>query len=67
MRLAPVSAIEYLHATLPLASNHGLGVAIAELDLTDWPARGVKLAENYRESCGRFAVSHDVRSELAER
>jgi hypothetical protein len=33
-----------------LASNHDLGVAIAELDLANRPACRVKLAENYRRA-----------------
>jgi hypothetical protein len=40
MRLARVSAIEYLQAARTLASNHDLGVPIAEFDLTQRPARG---------------------------
>jgi hypothetical protein len=44
--LAPIAAIEYLQAALTLASNHDLGVALAELDLPNRPASGVKLAEN---------------------
>src|SRR5258708_80945 len=40
--------VEYLHAALTLASNHGLGAAIVELDLTDRPACCVELAENDR-------------------
>jgi hypothetical protein len=32
----------YLKAALTLASNHGLGMAIAELDLTHRPASSVK-------------------------
>jgi len=33
--LAPIAAVEYLEAARPLAYNHGLGMAIAELDLTN--------------------------------
>jgi hypothetical protein len=38
--------VEYLDAALALARSHRLGMAIAEFDLTDWPASGVQLAEN---------------------
>ena len=34
--LAPIAAVEYPEATFPFASNHGLGMAIAQLDLTHW-------------------------------
>jgi hypothetical protein len=44
--LAPITAVEYLEAALTLASNHGLGVAIAERDLTHRPACSIELAEN---------------------
>jgi len=36
--LAPIAAVEYLEAAPAFASNHGLGMAIAQLDLTNWPA-----------------------------
>jgi hypothetical protein len=52
-QLAPVAPIEYLQAVLALASDHGLGVAIAEFDLAQRPARGVKLAENDGRSTDR--------------
>jgi hypothetical protein len=48
--LAPIATIEYLQAELTLAGNHDLGMAIAQFDLTDWPASGVKLAENDRRA-----------------
>ena len=51
--LAPIAPVEYLHAALTLASDHGLGVAIAEFDLAQRPARGVKLAENDGRSTDR--------------
>jgi hypothetical protein len=50
LSLAPIAPVEYCHAACSLASNHDLGMAIAELDLTDWPASGVKLAQNYRRA-----------------
>jgi hypothetical protein len=34
--LAPIAALEYLKAALPI--NHSLGVGVAQLDLTNWPA-----------------------------
>jgi hypothetical protein len=37
---------EYLKAAHTFASNNDLGMAIAEFDLTNRPACGVKLAEN---------------------
>jgi hypothetical protein len=48
--LAPIAAVEYLQAAHSLAGNHDVGVAIAQLDLTNGPARRVKLAENYRRA-----------------
>ena len=44
--LASVTTVEYLQAAVTLASNHDLGMAIAQLDLTHRPASSVKLAEN---------------------
>jgi hypothetical protein len=35
MPLAPIAAVKYLEAALPLASNHGLGVAVAQFDLSN--------------------------------
>jgi len=51
--LAPIAAVEYLRAARTLANDHDLGVAIAELDLTNRPARGIELAESYRRSARR--------------
>jgi len=48
--LAPIATTDYLQAALTLAGNHDLGMAIAQFDLTDRPASGVKLAENYRRA-----------------
>jgi hypothetical protein len=48
--LTPIAAIKYLKTVRPLASNHCLGVAITELDLTHRSASGVKLAENNRRA-----------------
>ena len=45
MWLAPIAAVAYLESAVPFASNRRQ-MAIAELDLTNWPACGVKLAEN---------------------
>jgi hypothetical protein len=53
--LAPIATVEYLQAAVSLADNHRLGMAIAELDLTDRPACCVKLAENYRRPSRRAA------------
>ena len=33
--LAPIAAVEYLEAALPFASDYGLGMAIAQLYLTN--------------------------------
>jgi hypothetical protein len=41
MSSTPVAAIKYLEAARPFANDHGLGVAISQLDLTNWAARGV--------------------------
>jgi hypothetical protein len=46
MWLAPIAAVEYLQAAASLAGNHDLGMAIAQLDLPNGPASGVKLAQN---------------------
>jgi len=43
--LPPVAAIEYLEASRPLAGNHGLGMATAQFDLSNWPAGRVDLQE----------------------
>jgi hypothetical protein len=48
--LAPIAAVEYLEAALSFTSNDGLGVPIAQLDLTNRPASGVNLPENYRRA-----------------
>jgi hypothetical protein len=50
MWLAPIAAIEYLEAALAFTSNHGLGVAVAQLDLTDRSAGCIYFPENYRRS-----------------
>ena len=44
--LAPLAPIENLQAALTLAGSHNLGVAIAELDLTNWPARCTELPKH---------------------
>jgi hypothetical protein len=41
MWLEPFATIKDLEDARSLASNHGLGMAITELDLPDWPASGV--------------------------
>jgi len=48
--LAPIAAVEYLEAALAFASNHGLGMAIAQLDLTNWTSGCIDLPENYRRT-----------------
>jgi len=53
MGLAPIATVEYLEAALTFASNHGLGMAIAQLDLTNRTARCVDLPENYRRTACR--------------
>ncbi len=50
MSLAPITAIEYLKAAPAFARNHGLGMAITQLDLTNRPAGRINLPENYRRS-----------------
>jgi len=34
---APIAPVEYLEAAPAFASNHGLGIAVTQLDLTDRP------------------------------
>jgi hypothetical protein len=41
--LAPIAAVEYLKAARPFASDHCLGMAIAQLDLADRPSGRVDL------------------------
>ena len=48
--LAPIAAVEYLEAAFAFASNHGHGMAIAQLDLANRPAGCIDLPENYRRS-----------------
>ena len=62
--LAPIAAVEYLEAAPAFASNHGLGMAIAQLDLTNWPARCVDLQENYRR-VGRRASWRSARRRVS--
>jgi hypothetical protein len=62
--LAPIAAVEYLEAAPAFASNHGLGMAIAQLDLTNWPARCVDLPENYRR-VGRRASWRSARRRVS--
>ncbi len=50
--LAPITAIEYLEAALPFAHDHGVSMAIAQLDLTKPAAGYIDLSENYRCSLG---------------
>ena len=45
---APIAAVEYLEAALAFASNHGFGMAITQLDLTNRPSGCIDLSENYR-------------------
>jgi hypothetical protein len=37
MQLVPIATVEYLKTSRPFASNHDLGMAIAQLDLTNRP------------------------------
>jgi len=50
--LAPAAAVEYLEAAHPLASNYGLGMAIAQLDLTN----------QQRQACGELSSPFAPRS-----
>jgi len=50
MSLAPIAAVEYLEAACPFASDHGFGMAIAQLDLTSRTPRCIDLPENYRRT-----------------
>src|SRR5271166_4514598 len=56
MSLAPIAAIMNFEASRPLASNHGLGMAIAQLDLTNWPASGVDLPGELSSLCALSIV-----------
>ncbi len=49
MWLTPIAAVEYLEAALAFASNHNLGMAIAQFDLTNRSAPCVDLPENYKQ------------------
>jgi hypothetical protein len=51
--LEPIAAVEYLEAGPAFPSNHGLVMAIAQLDLTNRPARCVDLPKNYRRGARR--------------
>ena len=51
--LAPIAAVEYLEAALAFTRNQGLGMAIAQLDLTNWPASSINLPDNYRRAARR--------------
>jgi hypothetical protein len=53
MSLAPIAAVKYLEAALAFAGNHDFGMAIAKLDLSNRPARGVNLPKNYRRAARR--------------
>jgi hypothetical protein len=74
MSLAPIATVEYLKTSRPLASNHNLGVAVAELNLSNRPPSGVNLPENYRRAThdaprsstrARITASPDLNSPLA--
>ncbi len=53
MSLAPIAAVEYLKAALAFPSNHGLGMTIAQLDLSNRRTGCIDLAENYRRAAPR--------------
>ena len=76
MRLAPIAPVEYLKAALPFAVNRGLGMAIAQFDLTNRPACRVNLPKNYRciaylasrrSARRRVAASQDLNSSPSPR
>jgi hypothetical protein len=48
--LTPIAAVEYLEAVLAFPSDHGLGMAITQLDLTNRSTGRINLAENYRRA-----------------
>jgi hypothetical protein len=56
MSLAPIAAVEYLEAALSLASNHGVSVAIAQLDLTNRTTCRIDLPEYYRRATPHTAA-----------
>jgi hypothetical protein len=69
--LPPVAPVEYLEAARSLAGDHNLGVTLAEFYLSNRPAGGVNLAENYRRvtphttwrsTRARIAASPDLNS-----
>jgi len=62
--LAPIAAVEYLEAAPAFARNHGPGMPIAQLDLTNRPAGCVDLPENYRRA-GRLASRRSARRRVA--
>jgi hypothetical protein len=51
----PPASYEYLEAARPFARNDDLRMAIAELDLANWPASGVNLAQD--DGCAPFCAS----------
>jgi len=68
--LAPIAPVEYLQAALLFANDHGVSIAIVELDLTDRPACCVKHPENYRPFAQRNVarcVHEQARGFLPER
>ena len=48
MSLAAITTVKYHESALAFPSNHDRGMTIAQLDLSNRPARGVNLPENYR-------------------
>jgi hypothetical protein len=50
MWLAPIATVEYLETIPAFASNHGLGMTVAQLDLTNRTSCRVDLPENYRRA-----------------
>ena len=59
-----IDGIEYLKAARLFASNHGIGMAIAQLDLTNRPAGCINLPENYRR-VARCAPRRSARHRVA--
>ena len=46
MPLAPIAAVEYFAAAPAFASDHGLGMAIAQFDLSNVTASAIDLLRN---------------------
>jgi hypothetical protein len=59
----PSRSRESPNGALTFASNHGLGMAIAQLDLSDWTVCCIDLPENYR--CAARLASCSARRWIA--